>query len=278
MTTYHRQRRLGRTRLLDSTESPLGGSSRYAAAAEQKSSAPFPRIGTENQRRELSLPLRLSECVDRLQRVSSAHVIDDSLAAGPVPDWDHSDTADRAVSRWRCCTPATSSLRRTPARYSKTSGDRFPIGSRRSCPQALKLRLSSIAMSRRRLPITHRAAERCPAVHANTVLHIERKMPEATAVLRQLERLVKRARRSVSCWRSAAPTCRSLAIHPLPVPDDGRNPAGHSRQSRRLSPEKRGRAKRRSCPKCASKRAVAYAVRSPLRSLAALQPCRSRAA
>lgn len=72
------------------------------AAAEQKivSSISLWELGQKIKRRELSLPLRLSEYVDRLQRVSDLRIVpvdEQCWLRSLVLDWDHSDTADRAI-------------------------------------------------------------------------------------------------------------------------------------------------------------------------------------
>lgn len=72
------------------------------AAAEQKivSSISLWELGQKIKRRELSLPLRLNDYVDRLQCVGDLHIVpvdEKCWLRSLVLDWDHSDMADRTI-------------------------------------------------------------------------------------------------------------------------------------------------------------------------------------
>ena len=221
--------------------------------------------------------------MDRLQRQRPAHCASRRavLAAGLVLDWDHCDTADRAIVAMAMLHAATSSAQTNAcAPSSRAIGDPFPHRQPPFVPPNAQLRLSSMAMSEKTPPTSLIAQLNAllPQCMQNDALHIERKMRQKRRLSSGLERLVKRAQSSSELLEKRRPRA-GASYRPLcRLPDDGQKSYRPLRQSVVLSPEKRGRAKRRSCPKGASKRAVAYAVRSPLRSLAALQPCRSRAA
>ncbi len=72
------------------------------AAAEQKivSSISLWELGQKIKRRELSLPLRLNDYVDRLQHVGDLRIVavdEQCWLRSLVLDWDHSDMADRTI-------------------------------------------------------------------------------------------------------------------------------------------------------------------------------------
>lgn len=72
------------------------------AAAEQKiaSSISIWEIGQKVKRRELALPLRLSDYVDRLGQVEGLQIVpvdEKCWMRSLILDWDHSDIADRAI-------------------------------------------------------------------------------------------------------------------------------------------------------------------------------------
>ena len=72
------------------------------AAAEQKivSSISLWELGQKIKRRELSLPLRLNDYVDRLQRVDDLRIVavdERCWLRSLVLDWNHSDMADRTI-------------------------------------------------------------------------------------------------------------------------------------------------------------------------------------
>ena len=72
------------------------------AAAEQKiaSSISIWEIGQKVKRRELALPLRLSDYVDRLGQVEVLQIVpvdEKCWMRSLILDWDHSDIADRAI-------------------------------------------------------------------------------------------------------------------------------------------------------------------------------------
>ena len=72
------------------------------AAAEQKivSSISLWELGQKIKRRELSLPLRLNDYVDRLQRVDDLRIVavdERCWLRSLVLDWNHSDMTDRTI-------------------------------------------------------------------------------------------------------------------------------------------------------------------------------------
>ncbi len=72
------------------------------ATAEQKivSSISLWELGQKIKRRELTLPLRLNDYVDRLQRVGDLRIVavdEKCWLRSLVLDWDHSDVADRTI-------------------------------------------------------------------------------------------------------------------------------------------------------------------------------------
>ncbi len=72
------------------------------AAAEQKivSSISLWELGQKIKRRELSLPLRLNDYVDRLQHVGDLRIVavdEQCWLRSLVLDWDHRDMADRTI-------------------------------------------------------------------------------------------------------------------------------------------------------------------------------------
>ena len=72
------------------------------ADAEQKivSSISLWELGQKIKRRELSLPLRLNDYVDRLQHVGDLRIVavdEQCWLRSLVLDWDHRDMADRTI-------------------------------------------------------------------------------------------------------------------------------------------------------------------------------------